>query len=332
MTLQLSLVMPCHNRRDALPLTLDALSRQTFPAGGFEVMVVDQASTDGSREFVQGYAAPYPLRLLAQDAKYGISVARNAGIAAAAADRVLLLDADLIADPGLVEAHLSGLNRYPRALLCGRVLPYPPAYATFTEQVADPEAGLDRGEAEEEMPFYQGLGGHMAFLKEIFHRTGLFDPQLKGFEDIEFIYRAGRLGYPLRNNPAAVSYHNHPRSLDERFTQARAYNRMLPLVFERFPELKGAVPLLQDFEPLRLGRDDLGLVLRKLEARLYALPRIQMAARAALFRLDQTRQLPRLARFLFWRLQIANWYIGFHEGQAAQRETLPSLDDVKEIG
>jgi glycosyltransferase involved in cell wall biosynthesis len=102
--MKVSVVMPNHNRADALPMTLEALSRQTFPASEFEVIVVDQASTDGSRELVESFSSPYRLRLLKQAGKFGISVARNGGVEAADSNLIILLDADIIPDPGLVSA------------------------------------------------------------------------------------------------------------------------------------------------------------------------------------------------------------------------------------
>ncbi len=324
----LSIVMPCHNRCDALRLTLESLACQDCSPEDFEVIVVDQASTDGSREVVRQFEAPFRLRLLPQDAKYGISVARNGGIQEAAAERILLLDADLVTDPHLVTTHLAAAQQHPDALIRGRVLPYPPAYDSFTERAANPEAGLDRGEAPGPMPFYQALGGHMSFSKAAFARIGPFDPQLKGFEDTEFAFRAGQLGILLYNHPEAISYHNHPRTLRQRFEQARSYNRMLPVMFERFPELRGTVPLLQDYEPLRWGQDGPARLLSKLSVRFYGLPIYQTAAYAALRALNQVQIMPgittRLARFIFWRALIGNWYLGFRAGAADLRRAAPA--------
>ncbi len=308
--------MPCHNRCEALRLTLEALCRQSVPGSDYEVLVVDQASTDGSRALVRSYAAPYTLRLIEQDGKYGISVARNAGVQAAESEFILLLDADLLADENLVDAHLARHAAAPEALLCGRVLPYLPAYTGFVDHIANPEAGLDRGTGNEPFAFYQAFGGHLAFSKAVFAHVGPFDPLLKGFEDIEFAYRASQLGYAILNNARAVSYHNHPRSPKERFEQARSYNRMLPIVFERYPELKGQIPGLSDFEPVNWRMDRGKRLINKLRVRVFSLPAVQSGAQAVLFSLDRSCRAPRLVRFLFWQLLIGNGYLGFREGAA----------------
>ena len=314
MTLELGVVMPCHNRVEALRLTLDSLSRQACAAQLFEVTVVDQASTDGSRELVRAFSAPYELRLIEQDAKYGISVARNAGIEAASTPLVLLLDADLIPDPGLVAAHMDLHRAHPGALVCGRVLPCPSAYRTFVERAADPDAALDRGGAEGAISFHSAFGGHMSFSAATFRRVGPFDPLLHGFEDIDFAYRAQRLSVPIVSCPAAVAYHNHPRSLEQRLEQARSYNRMWPELLGRYPELRGTVPGLRDFEPVN-WRDDHGRqILAKARIRLLAAGPVRGALAATLSVLERAQMLPRVAKALYWRLLQANWHIGVREG------------------
>lgn len=317
MAKKLSIVMPCHNRRQALRLTLESLCQQTASGNDFEVLVVDQASTDGSRELVRSFEAPFHLRLVAQDAKYGISVARNGGIQEAQSEFILLLDADLIANSQLVEAHLALHESRPEALLCGRVLPYLPAYTSYVERIANPEGGLERGDEDRVLPFYQGFGGHIGFTQNAYTQIGPFDPKLIGFEDIDFAYRASQLNYPILYNSRAIGYHNHPRTLQERLSQARGYNRMLPVMFARYPELKGQIPLLQDYEPIHWRRDWRNGLVRKLRIRTFGLSPVQGIALSILSLLDRRCQFPRLVRFLFWSLYLGNSYLGFRNGAAA---------------
>lgn len=312
----ISIVMPCHNRREALYKTLESICSQTCSSSKFEVLVVDQASTDGSRDIARSFKSKLELQVIEQDAKYGISVARNAGIESASNDWVLLLDADLIADPGLLEAHISFCQKHPQTVICGRVKPYPPAYSSYIERIANPDIGLDRGEDECTLAFYDSVGGHMLFSKEAFADIGPFDPKLKGFEDVDFAYRAILLGIPILNNPKAISYHNHPRTFTERFKQARTYNRMLPILFDRYPELKGKLPLLSNNELIHWRQDNGRQIMNKLITRVFASHMTQSIATVTLKLMDRYRCLPRLVRFLYWKLLIGNWYIGYRDGLA----------------
>lgn len=309
--MNLSVVIPNHNRADALALTLESLARQTCPADQFEVIIVDQASTDGSRELVKSFPAPYSLRLVAQDAKYGISVGRNGGVQAAQGELIILLDADIIADPELAAAHVD-LHRQSLApiLGCGRLLSYPPARLTFIEQVADPEAGLDRGAERQDFPFWYAFGGHLSFTKETFHLTGPFRPELKGAEDIDFAYRALGLGVGIKNCPAAIGYHNHSRSLAERRQRAAAYWSMIPAFLDLHPELRGQVPGYRELEPVEWGHEALALSLAKLAAGFWSLAPVRAGLYAYLAWAESRRALPRLAKFGYYRLMLGEMRAG----------------------
>jgi GT2 family glycosyltransferase len=226
----------------------------------------------------------------------------------------LLYDSDLIADPELVESHVAFSLQDPNKLVCGRVKPYLPAYSTYIERIASPDDGLDRGEEEGPLAFYNCLGGHMLFSKKLYTQIGPFDPELKGFEDIDFAYRATLLRIPIIYNPRAISYHNHPRTLAERIEQARTYNRMLSIIFKRYPEIKGKLPLLSRYETIHWGQDDGRQIMNKLTTQFFGLSSIQCISTFTLKLLGHYQYLPRLVRFLYWRVLIGNWYRGYRDG------------------
>ena len=312
----ISIVIPNHNRINALALTLETLCRQTCPPAEYEVIVVDQVSADGSRELVKNFAAPYELRLVEQNGQYGISVGRNGGIQAAAGELVILLDADILAHPGLVQAHADLHGRPPGFILgCGRLLPYLPAYTTFIEQVANPDACLDRGPEPGKFPFWFAFGGHLYFHVEAFRQVGPFKPELKGAEDIEFAYRAAQAGVEVENCPQAIGYHNHPRSLAERCRRAFGYWSMIPAFLDMHPELRGTIPGIAELEPWQPGRDDLGLWRSKTRAAFWSLRPLRLALYAYLLWAEKERALPRLAKFSYYRLILGQMRAGATQGK-----------------
>jgi len=314
--MNISIVMPNHNRVDALPLTLEALAQQTYPADQFEVIVVDQASTDGSRELVTSFTAPYSLRLVTQDAKYGISVGRNGGVEAAKSPLVILLDADIISEPELVQTHIDLHHKSPQPVLgCGRLLPYQPAYQRFIEQVANPESGLDRGTELEDFPFWYAFGGQLSFSGLTFQQVGPFSPELKGAEDIEFAYRAAQLGIGIKNCFKAVGYHNHSRSLEERCERAFVYWRIIPTFLAMHPEVRGVIPGIAELEPIDWGHESLASFSAKAQAGFWALTGVRAGLYRYLVWAEKQRAFPRLTKFCYYRLMLGEMRAGARQGQ-----------------
>ena len=116
--IELSVIVASHNRRQMLRRCLDALAAQTQDPATFEVIVADDGSADGTAEMVEGFAAPYPLRLL-RLAKRGQAGAQNAAVEAAAAAVCLMLDDDVVASPGLVAAHVAAHREHPGTIGVG---------------------------------------------------------------------------------------------------------------------------------------------------------------------------------------------------------------------
>ena len=108
----LSIIIPTHNRRMLLLNGLTALSSQVGTAVPFEVLVVADACCDNTAELVTAYAAqaPYELRLLGHAAR-NAAATRNLGAAHAQGSMLLFLDDDIIAQPGLVRAHVEAQHQ-----------------------------------------------------------------------------------------------------------------------------------------------------------------------------------------------------------------------------
>lgn len=121
MSLEFSVVIPTFNRRDALMRCLDALARQTAGAGRFEVLVVDDGSTDGTAGALRERPFPFAFRALSVP-KGGASRARNAGIAAAAGDFVAFTEDDVVPDGDWLERASARLQEGPADVLEGRTV------------------------------------------------------------------------------------------------------------------------------------------------------------------------------------------------------------------
>src|SRR5262245_53142880 len=100
----ISVVVPTYNRAASLRRLLNALEGQTYPVERFEVVVVDDGSTDGTREAVRRMHMSFTLRLVEQ-AHGGPSAARNRGVQAAIGELIVFVDDDVVPAPDLLDEH-----------------------------------------------------------------------------------------------------------------------------------------------------------------------------------------------------------------------------------
>ncbi|HEU5299285.1 MAG TPA: glycosyltransferase family A protein, partial [bacterium] len=101
----LSVIIPTYNNRETLRRTLDAVAGQDLAPERYEVVVLDDGSTDGTEEMVAAYTAPVELFYHWQP-NAGRAAARNAGSRLARGRILFYLDSDIIARPDLLSRHL----------------------------------------------------------------------------------------------------------------------------------------------------------------------------------------------------------------------------------
>jgi glycosyltransferase involved in cell wall biosynthesis len=226
---RISVVVPTYNRRALLAACLSSLARQSVPADAFEVVVVDDGGTDDTRSFLDGWAAPYTLRVLVQP-NGGLSAARNAGNRAAQADLILCLDDDMIAAEGLIEEHLRLHERYPGSFVQGALRIH--ESVTRTPFVAYEDArraafDADQRTRPERVDAQDVSGGNSSMLRALFLDVGGFNEALKDLTDTdgELAHRLERRGVRIVYSAAALAYMTHVKDFEPRMREARLYGK-----------------------------------------------------------------------------------------------------------
>jgi glycosyltransferase involved in cell wall biosynthesis len=117
--MDISLVIPTHNQKERLRLVLCGVAQQTLAKECFEVLVVDDGCTDGTREML-GEMRLSNLGIISQRPNQGRNRARNAGIEAAQGELVVFLDGDALPAPDLLERYWEAYQeRGEQAVFCG---------------------------------------------------------------------------------------------------------------------------------------------------------------------------------------------------------------------
>jgi glycosyltransferase involved in cell wall biosynthesis len=184
----ISVVIPVFNGAGLLDEQLGSLAEQTFD-GDWELLVVDNGSTDDSVAIAERWMASLPLRVLSCPEK-GVNAARNAGVKASVGTKLAFLDHDDVADPGWLAAMDRALDVH--RLVGGRL-----EYERLNS--AELLAGRDQRLATMELPNFRGaphaLGCNMGCLRTTFDALGGFDALLPcGADDTDFFFRAHHAG------------------------------------------------------------------------------------------------------------------------------------------
>jgi glycosyltransferase involved in cell wall biosynthesis len=211
-----SVVIPTYNRKPILTQCLGALSQQVFAddkVEGYEIVVVDDGSTDGTPDWLRQAPAPFPQVVFYCQDHQGPAVARNLGVARAKGDYIIFIDSDLVVTENFLQAHADALTQGAAELGHNRVFTYGTVINTcnFENPRSEPFKITDYSRA-------YFATGNVAIAKTWLEQAGLFDTgfQLYGWEDLELGVRLKKLGLKLISCPAAVGYHWHPPfSLDQ---------------------------------------------------------------------------------------------------------------------
>ena len=205
----MSVVIATYNRADRLRACLDALDRQTCPLSAFEVIVVDDGSTDGTAALLEAYRPRYPWQVIRQ-ANAGHPHALNRGISAAHGQYCLLLDDDIIAGPELISAHLGAHTAHPAGVVAiGRLtLAFPAGADWYARAFA---AGWERryDDLATGAIRLQPAGCYVAntsFPRETFVSLGGFATDLpRGFDvDLGFRFAAAGLEFVYLDHAVGV--------------------------------------------------------------------------------------------------------------------------------
>jgi peptidoglycan/xylan/chitin deacetylase (PgdA/CDA1 family) len=255
-----SIIIATYNRAERLRKCLEALCSQTQPPEDYEVVVVIDGSTDGTKEILAALDTPYALQVLWQS-NQGQSAAFNRGIEAARANTLIFLDDDISPDPGFVAGHLQLHQERDRVIGIGQLsLSLPDQVEWFARSFANDwnrnYARLNSG--EQHPTWLDCFCGNMSVPRAALVEAGGF-ATMPRCNDIELAYRFAQQGYSLVYVAEASGCQYQGKGLSELTRDAEQSGAGCVQIYSRHP---ATLPvLLGRFNEQRLT---IGLILRGL--------------------------------------------------------------------
>jgi len=225
-----SVVIPVLNGGETLAQTLSSLRSQARLPKEFEIIVVDNGSTDNTLEVAQSYDVK-----IFNEAKKGPAAARNCGLHKAEGDIIVHVDADTVPSRRWLSS-LIALFEDPSVIIAGgRVIGYPPVTGAerfmSSHGIWEPENNIFRPL----FPFVPSL--NLAVRKQAaLDIGGWCDSMLTG-EDVDFTHRLlkkypSEIGY----SDKAILFHHHRKTDDQLRKQAWTYGEGGAEMYRRFPD------------------------------------------------------------------------------------------------
>jgi glycosyltransferase involved in cell wall biosynthesis len=227
----ISCIVPVHNGEAFLRETLDTIYGQTHRP--LDVVVVDDGSTDGTRDLVENY--PEPVRYVWQ-ANAGPSSARNTDLQVAQGELVSFLDADDLWHPEKLTRQLALLQRRPELGACVTLI-----QNFWTDELRDERESFRGHPREQPLPGYTSVT--LLARRSLFDAIGGFDTRLKHGDSTDWFLRAEEHGAAIELVPEVLVYRRvHPHSRSRRW-QGRSrdeYVHLLKSHLDRRRALEGS--------------------------------------------------------------------------------------------
>lgn len=290
-----SVLIPTHQRREALRGALESLGRQSADPATYEVVVATDACSDGTAEVIEALEVPFALRRVEPQGR-GRAAAVNAALAAARGEVAIVLDDDMRVVPDFVTRHWSHHPPGSRRCVLGAVPVELDAGSTHAARYVQDKFArhLSRLSDPEHLALPRSFfTGNASLRTEVLREVGGFDESfgIYGNEDVELSLRLRKAGVELGYDPEALAYQEYGKDLKGLQRDTLEKGRTTVLLARSHPEA---------FSDLRLADPD-------------DASRPWLAARALLLWL--TRRAPATAAVVFalaalieraggWRFQL----------------------------
>jgi radical SAM superfamily enzyme YgiQ (UPF0313 family)/GT2 family glycosyltransferase len=215
---RISVIVPARNAEGSIEECLVSLVNLDYPKDRLEIRVVDNGSSDRTREI----ASRFPVTVLVQDRARSSYASRNAGLRRAAGEIIAFTDSDCVATQDWLKKLVQGCDDAEIGCFAGEVVPS--RAETFIDEYLHSIGFMSQRQLLDYRPLPRAMTANLAFRREVFDRVGMFDDEAISGGDSEILIRMltmtkWRVDY--RGN--AVVYHRHRTRPWPFFTQFVRY-------------------------------------------------------------------------------------------------------------
>lgn len=233
---KLSVILPCFNGAATIAVQLEALTGQHWP-GGWELIVVNNGSTDHSMQVVEAYRGRIPgLRIVQAHVPHtprlGVPHSYNTGIGAAAGDAFVFCEADDEVAPGwlLAMGHALRGHDFVAARMDHRKLNADWLHPSDGDGYQS--AGLSHVDCHPHLPYASGCSFGMR--RSLYEAVGALSTAFASVHDTEYCWRLQLAGFRLRFVPDALVYYREKSDPQARFRQGHNWGRDFTLLLHRY--------------------------------------------------------------------------------------------------
>jgi len=235
--MDVSIVIPTYNRKKVLKRCLELLFAQNYPKDKYEIILVDDGSTDGTDKMVASLNPPCRFTYLYQERK-GPHIARNLGITHAEGEIVIFIDSDILCPPDLISEHIKYHNRFKDVIVSGP--------ETRTSDLYDKFQDIEKRKFKKfwDLSGPSFITSNLSVKRKYLIRIGGFDEEFEGmgWHDWDLGLRLTKLGLIPKRNLDAIVYHYKEKreltTLSELIQKRIQRGKNAVLYYKKHPSLK----------------------------------------------------------------------------------------------
>lgn len=224
-----SVVLATYNRKDMLKECLDSLFNQTYPWDRYEIVVVNDGSTDETEEVLSEYKknAPCGFKWFSQE-NSGQTIAFNVGIDNSKGSIVCFTGDDCTADKSCIEKLSIVYEREDVGGVGGRILT-----SESSNFIANYVEKANFFSQEKSIKAFM-IGGNSSFRRDVLKELKGFDTFFRNGQDAEISIRAQFMGFSLGFNPESIIYHKHKVTVKGVLEQLHRYEKSYARLHKKY--------------------------------------------------------------------------------------------------